>query len=231
MPTDRFSGLVLGTNLTGTDNADGTITIDASGGGGGGGGAEAAVATTIAGLADAPADGAMAQLRVGISPYEFIALIYDSTYGKWVSPSVNVSGSLGSATSATTANTTYTDLGPGRFFIPEYQALYDAGLRPYCRIAGFLSNTSGGASSAQVRARVLDYDDGDTAVVEVATSADPTLTATGSTAIRMMSAWVALTGAPSQDHGLIVLQMKTGGSGTASFTNFGALLRWEAVAA
>ena len=60
MPTDRFSGLVLGTNLTGTDNADGTITIDASGGGGGGGGAEAAVATTIAGLADAPADGAMA---------------------------------------------------------------------------------------------------------------------------------------------------------------------------
>jgi hypothetical protein len=34
MPTDRFSGLVLGTNLTGTDNADGTITIAASGGGG-----------------------------------------------------------------------------------------------------------------------------------------------------------------------------------------------------
>ena len=36
MPTDRFSGLILGTNLTGTDNADGTITIDAGGGGGGG---------------------------------------------------------------------------------------------------------------------------------------------------------------------------------------------------
>ena len=35
MPTDRFSGLVLGTNLSGTDNADGTITIDATGGGGG----------------------------------------------------------------------------------------------------------------------------------------------------------------------------------------------------
>ena len=32
MPTDRFSGLVLGTNLTGTDNADGTITIDATAG-------------------------------------------------------------------------------------------------------------------------------------------------------------------------------------------------------
>ena len=34
MPTDDFTGLVLGTNLTGTDNLDGTITIDASGGGG-----------------------------------------------------------------------------------------------------------------------------------------------------------------------------------------------------
>ena len=34
MPTDRFTGLVLGTNLTGTDNADGSITIDATGGGG-----------------------------------------------------------------------------------------------------------------------------------------------------------------------------------------------------
>jgi hypothetical protein len=37
VPTDRFSGLVLGTNLSGTDNADGTITIDASGGGSGSG--------------------------------------------------------------------------------------------------------------------------------------------------------------------------------------------------
>ena len=32
MPTDRFSGLVLGTNLSGTDNADGSITIDAGSG-------------------------------------------------------------------------------------------------------------------------------------------------------------------------------------------------------
>lgn len=36
MPTDRFDKLILGTNLSGTDNADGSITIDATGGGGGG---------------------------------------------------------------------------------------------------------------------------------------------------------------------------------------------------
>ena len=36
MPTDRFTNITLGTNLTGTDNADGSITIDATGGGGGG---------------------------------------------------------------------------------------------------------------------------------------------------------------------------------------------------
>ena len=36
MPTDRFTNITLGTNLTGTDNADGSITIDASSGGGGG---------------------------------------------------------------------------------------------------------------------------------------------------------------------------------------------------
>lgn len=34
MPTERFKGLVLGTDLAGTDNGDGTITIDATGGGG-----------------------------------------------------------------------------------------------------------------------------------------------------------------------------------------------------
>ena len=32
MPTGDFEGFVLGTNLSGTDNADGTITIDATGG-------------------------------------------------------------------------------------------------------------------------------------------------------------------------------------------------------
>lgn len=34
MPTDRFSRLELGTNLSGTDNGDGSITIDAAGGSG-----------------------------------------------------------------------------------------------------------------------------------------------------------------------------------------------------
>ena len=34
MPTDRFTNITLGTNLTGTDNADGSITIDAAGGSG-----------------------------------------------------------------------------------------------------------------------------------------------------------------------------------------------------
>ena len=49
------------------------------------------VATTVAGLGAGTA-GAQGLLRIGASPYDFIALTYDTTYAKWVSPVWNFSG-------------------------------------------------------------------------------------------------------------------------------------------
>lgn len=42
------------------------------------------VATTVAGLGT-PSDGQSGLLRVGSTPYDFLGLTYDATYGKWVS--------------------------------------------------------------------------------------------------------------------------------------------------
>ena len=58
------------------------------------------VVTAASTLPQAPANGARAQIRGGSTPYDFVALVYDSTYGHWVGPvmegmDVGVSGSGG----------------------------------------------------------------------------------------------------------------------------------------
>jgi hypothetical protein len=51
----------------------------------------ATVATTIAGLGTGTA-GRVGFLRLGTSPYDFLSLVYDATYAKWVSQVFPISG-------------------------------------------------------------------------------------------------------------------------------------------
>src|SRR3990167_6523753 len=47
----------------------------------------ATVATTVAGLGTAT-DGKIGLIRAGSTPFDFVQVIYDATYAKWVSPVV-----------------------------------------------------------------------------------------------------------------------------------------------
>lgn len=133
-------------------------------------GARAASATTVAGLGTG-SDGALGVLRVGSSPYDFLNLTYDSTYGKWVSDPWIV-GAGGRNTYYNTANTwksvnnVYQPAGSAGddgtatdTFFP-YKAFVDAGLTLQWRLVcvlvsdgttvvdGGLQITCGAANSA-----------------------------------------------------------------------------------
>ena len=91
MTTGRFQGLVLGTNLTGTDNADGTITVDAAGGGSG-------IPDTIfdakGDLVAATAADTPARLAVGTNAQVLTADSAEATGMKWATPSAGAAGAM-----------------------------------------------------------------------------------------------------------------------------------------
>ncbi len=70
MTIDRFDKIVLGTNLTGTDNADGSITIDATGGGSG---IPATIVDAKGDLIAASAADTVARLPVGTNDFVLVA--------------------------------------------------------------------------------------------------------------------------------------------------------------
>jgi hypothetical protein len=116
----------------------------------------ATVATTVAGLGT-PNDGKLGHLKLGTTPFDFIALTYDATYGKWVSAAekmIAVSGSryLGDAdrfiamgdaagSSDATGNASYF---AGTPYLP-WRPLDTAGLKPQFRFAGRLYDENSNA--------------------------------------------------------------------------------------
>ncbi len=85
-------------------------------------GSGAAVATTVAGLGTG-VDGSIGLVRVGSSPFDFVALLYDATYGKWVSaPWFCHSGSV------SVSGTTWSDVLPQRVIF-QWGAFNTAGLK------------------------------------------------------------------------------------------------------
>lgn len=109
----------------------------------------ATIATTVAGLGTA-ADGKQGVLRVGSSAYDFLGVVYDSTYSKWVSPSrIIFSGgnTPGDATSNNMAdyymwNATNTNVVVAGATVPAYKDLYNAGMRLQVRTRGMFQGTS-----------------------------------------------------------------------------------------
>lgn len=105
----------------------------------------------VTSLPSTPSNGDTVLLVVGSNPVDQILLIYDSTYGKWVSHQPSLCTPVREQSFATTTSAFI----PGSVMqIPNYKAYYNAGLRPQTRIGGrYRNNNSSGQT--QVRAVLL----------------------------------------------------------------------------
>lgn len=136
----------------------------------------AVVANTVAGLGVA-SDGAMGRIRAGGLPYDFIDLIYDATYGKWVSATI---GAGGPYPQGTLNSTGYTDLTVAVYPFLLWRVLSAAGLTPQIRArvsagvnAGANTSTLGIAlagNDAGAVASAFGTEFGDTSVTQNANS-------------------------------------------------------------
>lgn len=112
-------------------------------------------------------DGAIAKLRVGSTPFDFVVLVYDATYSKWVSEASAVS--LGAISNTNTGGVdTEWNGHPRGVMIPHFKAMYDAGLR--LQVRGGYRLTEGSAVTS-IKARVSEFTNNDTALNTIGTSA------------------------------------------------------------
>lgn len=108
----------------------------------------ATVATTVAGLGTG-ADGKLGLLRTGSSPYDFTALVYDATYGKWVSAETTQwvsSVAVAQAAADTGITILQNTAGVENFMYAGYiphKPYTDAGLTLQARLAFRLVNDAG----------------------------------------------------------------------------------------
>lgn len=201
-------------------------------------------ASSINGLGS-PTHGAPRMLRLGSSPFEFVQLIYDEVFGKWVSTSFiqgfqTVADSDVTATSYT--NTDDTLFPP--FYVPNFKIIYDAGLRPQCLLSCNLSahyTSSSGTMRAYAQVALQEFADGDTppASTLIAHGGEVTVDATvlgaGVTDYKV-SGWTAMTidAAPTLDHAVVKSQQKVSTvSGTpaarhSEMDSASILIRWVA---
>lgn len=229
-------GLVTLTNIADGDDASGTVldsNLDALAAAINGGIEDAnfgasspvVVATSVAGLGTTR-DGKIGLIRAGSTPFWFQAVIYDATYGKWVSAAEVVIDAMQTIGAATT--TSYTDLALSyisfptsiRGIIPAFKALYDAGLRPQFRLDLSVSGDPGKVSIA-----LEEWTDLDSAGSSICAANDSwSVTTTGSNYVS--SGWLAPTvSAPSEQRVTVRLQAKKS-SGTGLNVSGQVRLRW-----
>lgn len=168
-------------------------------------------------------DGKRIQLRLGSSPYEMLGLVYDATYGKWVSQ--EFLASVPSTTSESTTSTSYVNLGStARLLMPHLLTLWNAGLRPQATVLGYLSNS--GANTTSVQLGISTQSDGDASGSTEVLFPDPCISNNVAAGKWKYSDWVAvLSGTPTKEHGLLIVTMKTS-AGTATATQVAIGYRW-----
>jgi hypothetical protein len=122
-----------------------------------------------------PIHGAPRMLRLGTTPYEFIPLIYDEVYGKWVSTTLYQAFQV--TEPKTTTSTSFNDFATSLFplvVIPNFLSAYNAGLRPQVAMGGYMEIdlvTTSGSSTATGECTVAlkEFANHDTALNQIAT--------------------------------------------------------------
>lgn len=207
-----------------TVGADGRVTSASSvaiTGGGAGIPGVFQVATTVGALSTG--NGNAARLRLGSSPYDFVVLIYDSTYGKWISEAIPVkmTNAVGQSTTSTTyvvANTTWQDQ-----HIMPLKVFTDAGLTIQLRTM-WLCSVSGGGITGSISPTITGYNVGG---ADSTTLAAGTMVVTQTNTTRSMvdSGWTDVSPSPITDGMNGGWSVKTS-SGTFSYLHAGTWLRW-----
>jgi hypothetical protein len=171
-------------------------------------------------------------IRVGSSPYEFMQMAFDQEYNKWVAPYIWVARQHGAGPAFNTS-TTYVGMSyleASNTLIPNFRALYEAGLKPQVFCSGFLDNS--GANDTFLRAGIVDVSDDDTSTLPVSedimTGAE--ISNNGTTQTWQTSpGWqdVTVAAAPDKDHAYVRLEYRVSG-GTGTWAGCGLGLRWVA---
>jgi hypothetical protein len=182
----------------------------------------AAVATTIGGLSTA-ANGRIGRLRLGSTPFDFLTVIYDSTYAKWVSEAELLP--LNEDAISTNA-TTYA--GAAEIAVPVKWADYDAaGLKPQVRWRGQLQIVGGGTASIVLGGKGVDEAGALSALVDADKFAATEETTTAAAWVVKESAWHEITGVTVEDYLLLgILAKHSTGANLAEARNLLVELRW-----
>jgi len=129
-----------------------------------------------------PVDGQVQRLRLGSSPYEFIRMVYDSTYGHWVGGAEILLQSV-SSSSANTGNV-WMNIGVGA--VIPYKALTDAALTLQVRISGVCHNPSAGTLDLGVQLTPYAVNGG----AGTASTDSALVTTTSTSDVMLDSGWV-----------------------------------------
>jgi len=192
------------------------------------------VATTIGGLGTA-VDGKVGLLRLGSTPFTFVTVHYDATYGKWVTEGEQAYCLTSSSEQALSGNTTFVDAkvsGTSNFSNPLAWRVRDtAGLLPQVRLIGAGRVTAG---TGTWQASYLGLDTGATATATAVGCTASAVTSTSTGGVVLDSGWAAIPGGYTvKDWFSASLQTKNSGANATwcmAFSGFGIIMgvkvRW-----
>lgn len=191
---------------------------------------DATVAASVADLGDG-IDGKTGLIRAGTTPFEFIPVTYDATYGKWVGPVMH-SGFTNYSTDGAEGTRWQQATGVGFSIactlVVPYAVCVTAGLGLMVRGEALIAGTTSDGTYA-VRTSVYTRNDNGTA--DTGSASQTEVTSAGVAAGKMLrTAWN--TAAPtSGDVATIATEFqKTGGTNNVWCLYAGVWARWEAAA-
>lgn len=100
------------------------------------------IVTSSAGLPGSPSNGQMARVRCGSTPFSFVTLIYDSTYGHWISDELPLGGVAPGVGGASTSDSIATQgVGYGAAFSGISWGPAAAGLTLQLKWSGYVNGS------------------------------------------------------------------------------------------
>lgn len=178
-------------------------------------------------LPGSPGTGAPGRLRTGSTPFDFITLYYDSTYGKWVSAPFAIAWT--SAASPTNTGTSYSSLTAAEQAQPlfPYAVFVTAGLTIETRTAGVIRNSSG--ANTTFLAYILQGYAINGGLTNISADGSGEVSATTGSDVCKDSGWLTPSLSSSQDFCRCLIRAKVT-AGTGTYTHAAVFARWVVTA-